>query len=374
MKIKTITCHHVYNYGATLQAYALQHYLEELGHEVEIIDYRLPTHVRYELFTPYPEGMAYNIIKKIPFLRFFVTPYKNRKMLSTWGRKKSFDDFDKKFLHISKGVYRTYEELRKAKITADVFIAGSDQIWNPIFINGTDPGYYLDFGDRGVKRISYAASFGVSEICDKQADFVKEKLSSFSHLSVRELSGVEILRKIGLKAVKCVDPVFLLNKDEWGELKVAKRLPYKYIMVYDFHHEDENMIGFVKRLSKEKGLKVLSINDTDNATYADIQINDAGPREFLSYIENADFVVGNSFHATAFSLIFNKRFATFPLKTLPNKDRMVDLIHSVGLDCFYSPTHTDALDKDICWEEVNKLLCNTAHFSKEYLHIALGNY
>lgn len=367
MRICTMTCHHVYNYGATLQAYALQYYLEKLGCEVEIIDYRLFTHIRYELFTPYPKGRAYKIIRKIPFLRYIIPPIKNRNMLHTWGRKKAFDDFDRKYLHISKCVYRTYEELDKADFAADVFIAGSDQIWNPIFPNGTDLGYYLDFGDRNIKRISYAASFGVSEISKEQGTFVKEKLSTFAYLSVREQSGVDILRAIGLKAVKCLDPVFLLNRSEWGEMIQIKRLDYRYIMVYDFYHEDESMVDFIKCLSKEKGLKILSINDTNNAPYADIQINNAGPIEFLSYIENADYVVSNSFHATAFSMIFNKRFATFPLNTQPNKGRMIDLIHSVGLGYLYAPSHISALDKDICWEKINSILDTMVCQSKEYL-------
>lgn len=362
-----MTCHHVYNYGATLQAYALQHYLERLGHDVEIIDYRLSTHVRYELFTPYPEGRAYKIIQTIPFLRIPIALFKNRKMLHTWGRKKSFDDFDKNYLHISKETYRTYDELRRANIIADLFVAGSDQIWNPVLPNGTDLGYYLNFVKRSKKRISYAASFGVSEISKEQANFVKEQLTTFSHLSVREQSGVEILKRIGLAAVKCVDPVFLLDKTEWAEIAKVKRLDYKYIMVYDFHHKDEKLIAFVKGLSKEKSLKIVSINDTNNAQYADVQINNAGPIEFLSYIKNADYVVSNSFHATAFSLIFNKRFATFPLKTLPNKDRMVDLILSVGLDCFYAPSDTNVLDIDVCWEKIDSILSKMAYQSKEYL-------
>ena len=130
MNIKTMTCHHVYNYGATLQAYALQTYLESQGHNVEIIDYRLPTHIRYELFMPYPKGRMYELIKKIPILKYIVCPYRNIKMLQTWGRKKAFDDFDKRFLHLSSVTYRNINEIRKNPPNADVYIAGSDQIWN----------------------------------------------------------------------------------------------------------------------------------------------------------------------------------------------------------------------------------------------------
>ena len=166
MKINTITCQHVYNYGATLQAFALQDYLESLGHNVEIIDFRLPTHTRYELFTPYPKGRAYELVCKFPLLRYIITPYRNRRMLKTWGRKRNFDRFDKEYLHLSSHTYKSLDKLQQDTFDADLFIAGSDQIWNTDMENGSNGAYFLDFGSEKTKRISYAASFGISEMPD----------------------------------------------------------------------------------------------------------------------------------------------------------------------------------------------------------------
>lgn len=374
MKIKTITCQHVYNYGATLQAYALQNYLESQGHEVEVIDYRLSSHIRYELFTLFPVGRAYKLVSAFPFLRFIIPPYKNRHMLKTWGRKKAFDTFDRKYLHLTEQTYRTYEELKHSDLDADVYIAGSDQIWNPEYDNGRDLGYYLNFGNRNTKKISYAASFGVSSISKEQAEFVKEQLSSFSHISVRETSGVEILKEIGFRAVACVDPVFLLRREDWIvnlNLKTTSKL--KYIMVYDFNHDNHKMASFVQCLSKQTGLKVLSVNDASNAYYADIQINDAGPKEFLEYIYNAEFVVASSFHATAFSLIFNKKFVTYPLGVLSNSSRMENLLNLVGLRDRFCCDNINVIQNNIDWTHVNKLLVDYSAKSKEYLREAIFN-
>lgn len=373
MKIKTVTCQHVYNYGATLQAYALQEFLESDGNDVDIIDYRLPLHIRYELFTPFPEGRVYNLICKFPFLRYLITPIKNRKMLKTWGRKKAFDRFDKTYLHLTKETYRSYESLRDCNIDADVLIAGSDQIWNPEYENGTDLGYYLDFGQSDLKRISYAASFGVSEISEKQAAFVKKELAKFSSISVRECDGVRILQNIGIPAVQCVDPVFLLSSQEWIKLLQLKLKKHKYVLVYDFNHDNAKMESFVLTLAKSKGLKIIAINDADNTPYADVQINNAGPKEFLEYLLNAEYVVGTSFHATAFSLIFNKNFATFPLKGLSNSSRMLSLLQKLDLRDRFDVDDVSVMDKLINWEKKNEILFEDSQRSKDYLINAINN-
>ena len=366
MKIKTITCHHVYNYGATLQAYALQSYLESLGHEVEIIDYRLPTHMRYEVFTPYPEGRLYPILKRLPFLQYLYCPFRNRKMYYTWGRKKAFDLFDSDYLHITKARYRNIEELRLNSPIADIYIAGSDQIWNPEFPNGTDMGYYLDFGRDTIIRVSYAASFGVDKLLQQQKCFVSERLKRFNFISVREASGIEILKDLGIDAELCVDPVFLMSKAEWLEKLCLEQNEKDYIMLYDFTHDDNGIKDFALKLSREKGLKVISVNDDSKTPYADIQINNAGPKEFLQYILNSRYVVCNSFHATAFSIIFNKEFATFPLRGYKNSSRMEDLLQTVDLMDRFSPKGFHVLPK-IDWRMVDIKLEEMILQSKMFL-------
>lgn len=348
MKIKTITCHHVYNYGASLQAYALQHYLESLGHEVEIIDFNPWFHCdRYNPFW-IPKnaiGRAASIIKKFPLLRYIWCPYKAYRggMFKTWGRKAAFDAFEKEYYHLTSIKYFSSEELMQNPPMADAYIAGSDQIWNTFSNNGKEPGYYLDFGNDQTKRISYAASLATNSIKDECKGFIKEKLAKFSSISVREKTGASLLADLGISNVSVVlDPVFLLDKSEWKQLSLKGNLyglsHESYVLVYDFLGNDDNMISFAKAYAKEKSLKIVSINDFSERGYADININNAGPLEFLSLIDNAACVIASSFHATAFSVIFQKEFYTFSLKGHHNSSRMLDFLSSLGLQDRMNPT------------------------------------
>ena len=372
MNIKTITCHHVYNYGATLQAYALQEYLESIGHDVEIIDYRLPSQTRYQLFTPYPEGKTYEIIKKFPWLRYILCPYRNRKMLCTWGRKKSFDKFDAEHLKITSVTYHNIDEIRKNPPAADIYIAGSDQIWNTDSANGIDFGYYLDFGNKKIRRISYAASFGVNNIKNDLKNFVTNELRKFDKISVRETTGLKILNELGLNGTLVVDPVFLLSKEQWiTSFNLKSNKVEKYILLYDFLHDDKNLKNFAKSLSRQTGLRLLSVNDISKASYADIQINNAGPTDFLQYILNAEYIISNSFHATAFSIIFRKEFVTFSLISQNNSSRMSDLLEDLKLTERLCPQRINVLNNLVNWDKVENCLSQKIIHSKKFLESSI---
>ena len=308
MLIQDITCHHVYNYGATLQAFALQHYMESLGCQYEIVDYRLCSHHRYELFFLPPQGKCYKVSRYIPFSRYILGYYKNRKQLKTWGRKMAFDRFDKKYLHITPKTFRSIEELKSANFHPDILIAGSDQIWNTEYENGHDKAYFLDFVDENVKKNSYAASFGVDHIDETSKQFVKNELLNFDLISVREKSGINILNDLGIYgAEQVIDPVFLLPKSEWSSLATGGKdyhlLKDKYILVYDFMGDERVKQLAQKIKGKDRSLKIVSINDATELSYADVNINNAGPLEFLKLVESSHVVVCSSFHATAFSII-----------------------------------------------------------------------
>ena len=375
MKIKTITCQHVYNYGASLQAYALQHYLESLGHDVEIIDFNPWFHCdRYNPFWMPKNaiGRAANIIKKVPFLKYLWYPFKAYKggMFKTWGRKAAFDAFERGFYHLTSIKYYSSEELKQKAPKADVYVAGSDQIWNTFSENGKESGYYLDFGDETVKRISYAASLATSTIKEECKDFVKNKLARFSSISVRETTGAKLLAELGVNDVSVVlDPVFLLDKTEWRQLSVKGNLyglaPDSYLLVYDFLGNDANMSSFVREYAKTRSLKVVSINDFSERDYVDININNAGPLEFLALIDNAACVIASSFHATAFSVILEKEFYTFNLKGYNNSSRMQDFLSSIGLQDRMNPANSSLSNID--WKGVSSILADKIQTSKKFL-------
>jgi polysaccharide pyruvyl transferase WcaK-like protein len=214
---------------------------------------------------------------------------------------------------------------------ADVYIAGSDQIWNTFYENGIDPAFYLSFGSKEIRRISYAASFSSSSLRPGCEGFVKEQLGKFDGISVREVHGVSLLANLGFEGVKHVlDPVFLLSPEEWeGVVESIKGLD-PYILLYDFDNTDE-IRGLVSRVSSEFGLKVYSVNNYKRNRYCDRDFGKVGPSVFLGLIRGASVVVSNSFHATAFSLIFGREFFVVPRRGHEVNTRMESLLRDVGL-------------------------------------------
>lgn len=344
MKIKTITCHNVYNYGASLQAFALQYYLQQQGHDVEIINYR-PWYNRdgYDLFAVPEVSWTYKITRRCSILRYIAAPIRNRHLLWTYGRKEAFDKFTGKMLRTTAVLYPDIDTLRSNPPDADVYIAGSDQIWNPDMQNGWDPAFYLDFGKSSIRRLSYAASFGIDNIKPESKDFIRTNLSKFEAIAVREKTGLSILNDLGFtNSEQVLDPVFLLTSEQWRKVVISQAKKYnlksgEYILLYDFINDDK-VRDFVKLCSKVTGLPIIAINDLRRNSCAKRNINNAGPLEFVSLISNAAVVVSNSFHATAFSCIFDKDFYTFPLSTQRNSSRMTDLLSSLGVMERFSPT------------------------------------
>lgn len=334
MNIKTITCHNVYNYGATLQAYALQTYLESIGHQVEIIDY-YPKYRNKRNFWKIPNNSKVGKYSQKYFLfHLLYAIHRAIKYLrdTNFDRIKKFDEFDRKYLHITSTKYTSYQQLKDNPPIADCYIAGSDQIWNPNGDTGKDPAFFLNFGDATIKRISYSASFGISEIEESFKPQLKKNLSVFDAISVREKTGLDILRTIGyVNAIQVCDPVFLLSKEDWLNIASPSLVEGDYILVYDFFQDDKCIREMAINLSKERKCKIVSVNDGGKCKYADINISDASPNDFLSLIYNADVVVSNSFHATAFSLMLETDFYTYPVVRNKNQSRMIDLLDSFDL-------------------------------------------
>ncbi len=293
MKIYTITCQHAYNYGARLQTYALAHYLQQKGHEVEVIDYR-PDYMRGDVHVWFWPGVSLKQWGKL-LLQF---PMR----LRAKRRQPYFNTFSEKYIPLTNRVYWSIDELRADAPKADVYIAGSDQIWNTEFRNGTDPGYYLDFGDSSVTRISYAASFATEDVLPAAREFVQTNLARFDALSVREHSALAILESLGYKGKEVLDPVFLLSREEWSDMADDTGKGEKYVLVYDFMNSPQ-IRKEAERIAQERNLKIYSIGDK-RFGYCDRNVIYAPPQTFLGLIMHAAHVVSNSFHGTAFAMIF----------------------------------------------------------------------
>lgn len=363
MKIKTITCHDVYNVGASLQAYALQEYLTKLGHDVEIIDYKPEYLSRHYSLTA-----VYNPKYQKPVLRelYILLKLPNRLKELKSAKKAAFDQFRNQYLRITTTRYTSNNQLKENCPEADLYFAGSDQIWNPLFQNGKDPAFFLDFVPVNKIRASYAASFAVEELNNQDRIKMKSFLERFDYISVRESSALKILESMQLTGSHVCDPVFLLDSDEWKKLLVRFEHQKRYLFVYDFDSNEE-MHQKIREYAQKSGLDIVSAFPFEGGSY----IKNLGPLEFLGIINNAELIISNSFHATAFSIIFHKPFLVFNRQENINT-RMRDLINTFGIDnkCFVNSNAAFTVPK-INWVLTDQNRTKFSDKSKGYINICL---
>lgn len=366
MKIRTITCHDCYNLGASLQAYALQTYLESLGHEVQIIHYK-PDY----LSGHFKLGTVSNPVFDKPLIKQLYLLAKLPGCLLALKRKKVFDEFTAKYLKLTRR-YNSYEELKADAPEADVYIAGSDQIWNTLFRNGRDAAFYLDFGKPEVKRISYAASFATPDVVPEYREFVTKELKGIDSISIREKTSLPLLASLGRPdGVAVCDPVFLLNKEHWNNLvnnSTFTTPKEKYILLY-LSDRGKNIEKIAKEMRKQTGWKVYAVGGV-TAPYADRNLTNVDPLEFVGLIRDAQFVVSNSFHATAISLIMGTKFCVVNRIEGIN-ERMKSVLEDYGLAERLVHDYNGALLTDINISYVNRTMTDISSESKIWLNNAL---
>lgn len=367
MKISTITCHNVYNHGASLQAYALMKHLMKIGHDVEIIDYK-PDYLTnpYRMFNISNPAWSKNFLTKFVY---YIVKVPGR--IPALKRKRSFDRFTQQYLKITNTGYTSNDALKKATPEADAYICGSDQIWNSLHKNGRDPAFYLDFAPESKIKLAYAASFATDTIADEFKPFVKEKVQKLDGVGVREISGVKILHDLDIEeALPVVDPVFLLGTDDWDQVGNLK-FNEKFILIYDFDKS-----ALIERLARQiarlKGYKIYSISPW-KIKYADKSFHYDGPQTFVSLVRNAEYVISNSFHAVVFSLIYKKNLIAVN-RTENINTRMRDLLEEINLGgrLVHSNPNLKELLADINYDVPEKILNQKIGFSKKYLQQTLA--
>lgn len=321
-KTATITFHAAHNYGSNLQAYALQQTINRLGYENEIINLR--TDRQKDLYTVFTKrkGLRY-VIKNLSHLIYYY-PLKRA--------YHKFEDFINNKLLLTQE-YESEDDIIKAKLQYDTYIAGSDQIWNPVPAD-FDWSYYLTFVHEG-RKVSYAPSFG--QLASKgDADTKKrmsEALKSFDVISVREQGAADNVKQLtGVEPQIVLDPTLLLRKEEWLNLvKDEKRLiEGDYIFFYTLF-ADPGRMNIVKRVSKVTGLPVVISNFSNQYDVFNLfkKCYDAGPLDFLTLIRDAKLVVVSSFHGTVFSILLNIPF--FAIDGMTDA-RISTLLRIVGLE------------------------------------------
>ena len=319
-KIGIVTFHRAHNYGATLQAYALEKILEEKEYEAKFINY-----INYEIDKQYKilkidKRNILSIFKSI--ISSIIYFYKNKK------RFNNFNNFIKKNLKII-GKYNSVNELKNNPPELDCYITGSDQVWNPDITKGLSDAYTLNFGSDKINRVSYAASIGKSSL--GQEDY-KTKLSRLNYISVREKTAKDLLEPVLNRKIEVVlDSILLISGKEWEkEFDLSNNVNEKYILTY-YVEENEEYVKIVNELSRKTNLKVINFEKRDRHNYVNFMKSayTEGPEEFVRLIKNAEYVVTTSFHATVFSILFHKRFFVVPHKTTGS--RVTDLIDKLHI-------------------------------------------
>ncbi len=300
MKAGIITYHRAYNYGSALQNYALNYYLRSEGVEAFTIDYQNENQENmYKIFQPNNSVMS--VLRNIQSLMYL----KDLKL-----HKKKFDSFLSEYIPMTESI-RSGEELCKLNEVLDYFICGSDQIWNASCYD-FDKSYLLNFVRDKKKCIAYAPSIAIAEIPKDWNAMFKEYICDYKAVSLREKKGADFICEVINKPVPVLpDPVFLLSEQEWSELSVSPDLKKPYIFCY-FIGDVRGMREFAKNMRKATKLPLVVVyKNIRDMAYPNKKLYGTGPREFLGLIKNAEYICTNSFHATAFSIIFKKNFWAF---------------------------------------------------------------
>lgn len=311
-KVGIITFHNAHNYGAVLQAYALQETVRTLGYEPYIINYKNKKVLRPYKLIQYSKKNPVKCVKKLysSFKNYSINKIKYDK----------FEYFISEKLNLTKR-YNSVKNLKNNFPKLDCYITGSDQVWNTGIVGELSDAYTLNFGDDKINRISYAASVGNSSIEEKYKQDYKNKLNKINYISVREESAKENLKEILNKNIEVVlDPTLLLSMEEWNKrIENKEKINEKYIFAY-MVQENEEYKKIVDYLAKETGLKVIHFNEEHTAE----------PFDFINLIKNAEYVVATSFHATVFSIIFNKKFFIVPHEKTGL--RVINLLEKLGIE------------------------------------------
>lgn len=357
-KAAVVTFHRALNYGAILQAYALENILAEVGVYAEIIDYRcLYTECVYR---PFDIRHCKNISSGAK---------KCVKSFELIKKRRRFNEFTKKHLRVTKKC-GTKTDLQRTAAKFDAVITGSDQVWNPNATGG-DFGYFLDFVGSGTKKIAYAASIGYRTFPPKYESKCIEYLKGFESISVREKSACKTVAESADKDVENVlDPTLLLSDLRWLDIAEKPRnLPHRYILVY-MMEGCKYTIEKARALARDKECDLVLINPTlmQRQTCKDfVMYKAASPEEFVGMFAQADAVVTNSFHGVAFSIIFKKEFYA-ETSNAEKSARIIDLLALFELSDRLLPNEINGKPN---WEKVNSQLIKEKNKSISWLKDSL---
>lgn len=383
-KLGICICYQHRNYGSQLQSYATTVELKKRGIDFEIIRYK-------KKITPAL------LVKSLPRLvnpvfisdRVLVRYQKKLKLKmhpqlekDNNLRNSCLAKFSKeRFTNLSP-VYYGYDQLCKESAKYDAVMVGSDQLWAPGGI--TSNFYNLMFADDNTTKISYAASFGVSQIEEKMHPIYKKFLDRMDYISVRENTGKSLVEELSSKSAEVVvDPVILLDADEWlQEIPNERKYDEPYIFAY-FLGKSAEYRNAVTEFAKKKGLKIVTSHHMDSynkvdETFGDYAPFDVGPAEFVNLIRNAEYVFTDSFHGSVFSMLYQKPFLVFTRyaeNSISSKNSRIDsFCENYGLSDRRYSGNIDAVDNETDYVAVLKKVDEHRQKSKAFLDKALADF
>lgn len=365
------------NYGGVLQAYALEHIVMANGYDCELIsnDF-LWIQSGIKRF----QGKWKNLMAAIKNPSDYLA---KRKIYHQYAPQQAskvakFEEFRRNNLRINKTGYTTYQEYLRNPPQYDIYLCGSDQIWNPNLY--CDNGFYFaGFAPEDALKISYASSIGVSSVSEKQAAFMAPLLNRLDVVGTREQKGADIINAISeKKATVVLDPTLLLDAQDWSKVAAPRLIEEEYVFCYLFG-EREYIAEVKQKVAELTGMKIVCIPFVPRELDSDDEkIFDAGPAEFISLIQNASLVLTDSFHATAFSINLKTPFISLCRFAKSDKkgmnDRLVTILNMVGL----SDRLVDAGDAisaeflyDVDFEKVHEKLNRKRQADRKFLLDAL---
>lgn len=357
-----ITMHKVINFGSALQAYALQQVVRGLGYDVELIDYKFPPQKKVGVITK---------IKRY-FGNFF-------NLTSGFRKLNLFDSFWRDFFVLSKS-YDSEESIRKNPPVYDIYLTGSDQVWNTKYTKD-DCSFLLAFSE-SENKVSYASSFSTKKIDEKYIHNYKRYLNEYKYLSSREISGVGLLKDLTLRDAHLVlDPTLLLDSKEWNSIADSVEDKYKgrkYILLYVMKYSFDPtcmILKFASEIQSRLGIKVISLSEMPSFDGLDMDIEvGIGPIQFLQIVRNASYMITASFHGTAFAINYNIPFSSVIVDSDFEDDRQYSLLQvlsatnrSISMNSF----DFSGVDLNMSFVEINKNLELMREVSLDYLRNSL---
>ena len=295
----------IYNYGGLLQEYALCKTIEKLGHNAEIINYDVASEWNTFSTKRSIRYISYDkIVRQFGKKLHLESSYASRDLDAK--SKRLFDSFREKCMKFSRRY--EYSDLNELRNAYDGFVCGSDQIWNPSY---NIPSFFLTFV-KDKKKVIYAASVGVSSLSRVEKKVYSELLFDLKYISVREEEAKKMLAPLTTNPIEQVlDPTMLLDREEWKRFVKRDTNQKPYLFCYFLGNNKDNTKA-ARKFAKENDLELIyAPSNITNSNESMRYLNGIGPIEFLNLIYNADYILTDSFHASVFSIVYNKPFRVF---------------------------------------------------------------